>query len=77
MIGHAFRTAGHPASSILGRMKAQDRTGHPQDTTERDHAWSSSGPGGILRSGAPAPQFTLHSTPDQTVSLSDFRGGSR
>ena len=27
-----------------------------------------------LRSGVPAPEFTLHSTPDQSVSLSDFRG---
>jgi peroxiredoxin len=24
--------------------------------------------------GSPAPDFTLHSTPDQTVGLSDFRG---
>ncbi len=27
-----------------------------------------------LPSGTPAPEFTLHSTPDQTVSLSEFRG---
>lgn len=27
-----------------------------------------------LPPGTPAPDFTLHSTPDQTVSLSDFRG---
>jgi peroxiredoxin len=27
-----------------------------------------------LEPGFPAPDFTLHSTPDQTVSLSDFRG---
>jgi peroxiredoxin len=27
-----------------------------------------------LQPGAAAPDFTLHSTPDQTVSLSDFRG---
>jgi peroxiredoxin len=31
-------------------------------------------PKSILGPGAPAPDFTLHSTPDQTVSLSDFRG---
>ena len=30
--------------------------------------------GGVLKPGAPAPEFTLHSTPDQTVSLADFRG---
>jgi len=29
---------------------------------------------GILSPGAKAPNFTLHSTPDQTVSLSDFHG---
>ena len=28
----------------------------------------------ILAPGTPAPDFTLHSTPDQEVSLSDFRG---
>ncbi len=27
-----------------------------------------------LRAGTPAPDFTLHSTPDQVVSLSDLRG---
>src|SRR5882672_1025320 len=31
-------------------------------------------PGGPLESGTPAPEFALHSTPDQKVSLSDFRG---
>jgi peroxiredoxin len=28
----------------------------------------------LLQPGTPAPDFTLHSTPDQTVSLSEFRG---
>jgi peroxiredoxin len=28
----------------------------------------------VLRAGMPAPDFSLHSTPDQAVSLSDFRG---
>jgi peroxiredoxin len=27
-----------------------------------------------LRAGTPAPEFALHATPDQLVSLSDFRG---
>src|SRR5271163_335890 len=31
-------------------------------------------PKSILGPGTPAPDFTLKSTPDQTVSLSDFRG---
>jgi peroxiredoxin len=30
-------------------------------------------PSTILKAGTPAPDFTLHSTPDQTVSLSEFR----
>lgn len=30
--------------------------------------------GSVLPPGAAAPDFTLHSTPDQSVSLSDFRG---
>jgi len=30
--------------------------------------------GSALGSGTPAPEFKLHSTPDQLVSLSDFRG---
>jgi peroxiredoxin len=32
------------------------------------------GPSSILCPGIPAPNFTLRSTPDQWVSLSDFRG---
>jgi len=28
----------------------------------------------LLPPGTPAPEFTLHSTPDQAVSLSEFRG---
>ena len=28
----------------------------------------------LLRAGTPAPDFTLHATPDQLVSLSEFRG---
>jgi peroxiredoxin len=32
------------------------------------------GPGQVLPAGTPAPDFTLRTTPDQAVSLSDFRG---
>jgi peroxiredoxin len=28
----------------------------------------------ILKPGIPAPNFTLHNTPDQSMSLSQFRG---
>ncbi len=31
-------------------------------------------PASVLEAGAQAPDFKLHSTPDQLVSLSDFRG---
>ena len=31
-------------------------------------------PNGTARVGSPAPEFKLHSTPDQLVSLSDFHG---
>jgi peroxiredoxin len=31
-------------------------------------------PGQALPAGTPAPDFSLHSTPDQSVSLGDFRG---
>ena len=41
-------------------------------TNDNDGAAGS--PGSALASGTPAPEFKLHSTPDQLVSLSDFRG---
>jgi peroxiredoxin len=31
-------------------------------------------PGGILQAGMRAPDFTLHATPDQRASLTDFKG---
>src|SRR6267143_7249092 len=81
---HHFRTTGHPARSILRSManknepttpsKNAPTTATSDEPTTRDYAWSSSGPSGILEPGSRAPGFTLHSTPDQTVSLSDFRG---
>jgi peroxiredoxin len=39
--------------------------------SERGQAQNTPGP---LSIGQTAPQFSLHSTPDETVSLSDFRG---
>ena len=30
--------------------------------------------GAVLSAGTPAPDFSLHTTPDQTVKLSEFRG---
>jgi len=43
-------------------------------STPREYAWSQNSPDQILSAGTPAPAFTLYATPDQTVSLSDFRG---
>jgi peroxiredoxin len=31
-------------------------------------------PSTVLKAGTPAPDFTLHTTPDQKVSLSEFHG---
>jgi peroxiredoxin len=39
-----------------------------------DTSSQSSDPKGALPAGTPAPDFTLHSTPDQSVSLHEFRG---
>lgn len=40
-------------------------------TTDTNHAGE---PHGALQPDTPAPDFTLHTTPDQSVSLSEFRG---
>ncbi len=50
--------------------RSTDRTGsnHEADYKTRTE------PAEALPTGTPAPDFTLHTTPDQTVSLSDFRG---
>ncbi len=40
----------------------------------REHEVSDSGPLGILPPGTTAPNFSLHSTPDQFVELNEFRG---
>ena len=40
-----------------------------------DHAdYASFAPAAALAAGTPAPDFTLHTTPDQSVSLHEFRG---
>jgi peroxiredoxin len=47
------------------RQHEQERLNERRKMKENSH---------LLGPGTPAPDFTLHSTPDQTVSLSDFRG---
>jgi len=44
------------------------------DGEGRSHYTSNVEPHSILKAGAQAPDFSLRSTPDQTVSLSEFRG---
>jgi peroxiredoxin len=44
------------------------------DGEGRSHYASNVEPHSILKAGVQAPDFSLRSTPDQTVSLSDFRG---
>jgi peroxiredoxin len=43
------------------------------DTTGRKKLMSDT-PHSVLQPGDPAPDFTLHCTPDQTVALSEFKG---
>lgn len=45
-----------------------------QNNTTRTPQPPEGEPQHALGAGTPAPDFTLHTTPDQTVSLSDFRG---
>jgi peroxiredoxin len=46
----------------------------PQPTRTGKPVAAGRPPGGALPAGAAAPDFELHSTPDQTVRLSEFRG---
>jgi peroxiredoxin len=45
-----------------------------QMSTNSDRNGGQEAPRGPLAAGTPAPDFTLHTTPDQTVSLREFRG---
>src|SRR5712671_4346166 len=44
------------------------------DKDRRENQPAQDEPSSALKPGTPAPNFTLHSTPDQSVSLSEFRG---
>lgn len=57
-------TAQHNAQSKAQTVEAAPATGKGRDD----------GAAAVLPAGTHAPPFTLHSTPDQTVSLSDFHG---
>ena len=54
------------ATTSMGKaQRARQDTRNERDQGEHDRA---------LQAGSPAPDFTLRSTPDQWVNLSDFRG---
>ncbi len=44
------------------------------DKDRRENQLAKDEPSSALQPGTPAPDFTLHSTPDQSVSLSELRG---
>ena len=44
------------------------------DEDRRENQLVKDEPSPALQPGTPAPNFTLHNTPDQSISLSDFRG---
>ena len=56
-------------------MKKSTRTGKTATKKTRAKTLASKKtPGSLLRPGTKAPDFSLYSTPDQKVSLSDFKG---
>jgi peroxiredoxin len=61
-------------------MSSHDQTvpGNGKDTARANYSHRPAGkgdaPDGPLPAGTPAPDFTLYATPDETVSLRDFRG---
>ena len=59
-------SAAHPVVGIPPkRPRSCSRSGFHMTTSQ---------PSSLIAAGTPAPDFELHSTPDQTVRLSDFRG---
>ncbi len=44
------------------------------DKDRRENQPAQDEPSSALKPGTPAPDFTLHNTPDQSLSLSEFRG---
>jgi peroxiredoxin len=71
------RQVGKPASTTSGRRTERGETAHFYIGKSRADPMTDAGEGrtpSILKAGARAPDFTLKSTPDQSVSLRDFRG---
>src|SRR6266566_2984234 len=48
--------------------------GSPAGSLMRENQAAQDEPSSALQPGTPAPDFTLQSTPDHSVSLSEFRG---
>ena len=57
-------------SDARGNSTSRRNEGSPAHSRGRDAAHGAA----ILQAGTPAPDFSLHSTPDQLVALSEFRG---
>ncbi len=71
------RAQGRSFSGQGGQAKGVSRFGKCQSGSEgqaKFKACAEAAPAAALPAGTTAPEFTLHSTPDQTVSLSEFRG---
>jgi peroxiredoxin len=59
---------------MMATKKSVRRTTKTAASPSRSHSKPKDGTPQILGAGTKAPDFTLRSTPDQSVSLSDFRG---
>jgi hypothetical protein len=75
------RTKRAPVRALMelvgGPLPIRGRSFENQERTlmQRDNTYNQSrAPAGALPAGCPAPDFTLHTTPDQAVSLHDFCG---
>src|SRR5690349_5323718 len=68
----AVHSRGMLESSILARDEPRQR--RSQMDHSRHYPRHVHGATAPLAPGTPAPDFKLHSTPDQTVSLQEFRG---
>jgi peroxiredoxin len=54
------------SSNLQGRSPAANTSTRPDGATPIPH--------GVLQAGTPAPEITLHVTPDQALSLNELRG---
>lgn len=70
-------SSGFRLSKPIHKQRNNENHGRFMDNATKTVSSRSQPPGGrstALPAGTPAPEFALHSTPDQTVKLSEFRG---